>query len=212
MLSSSNIDIFDFLFNLLGVEVHKVLLKDLVSRLIWFPQVLQDLRNSKLDDWNRNQDSFKNYFSFFHLWPCVTLTYILPTYCWHFSGFILLKTISTFPPSLWKNSTRRLQNSKRTGCSVQSGSVARDRRNCFGIDARGLWLFPGQGQFVPTRARHTPALHTFTHLEQTQDGFLWTHTRVCQTQLRASPMPNFVKTLPLVKIHFCTQVTFIATF
>ena len=115
-------------------------------------------------------------------------------------------------PFTVENSTRRLQNSKRTGCSVQSGSVARDRRNCFGIDARGLWLFPGQGQFVPTRARHTPALHTFTHLEQTQDGFLWTHTRVCQNKLRASPLPNFQKTLPLVKIYFCTQVTSIATF
>ena len=123
MLSSSNIDIFDFLFNLLGVEVHKVLLKDLISRLIWFPQVLQDLRNSKLDDWNRNQDSFKNYFSFFHLWPCVTLTYILPTYCWHFSGFILLKTISTFPPSLWKILPAGCRTPSELGARFRAGRL-----------------------------------------------------------------------------------------
>ena len=74
---------YNFSLDLLGVEVHKVLLKDLISGLVRFAQVLQDLRNSKLNVWQ------VWHFSLSIGDPVFTFTYILPTYCWHFSGFIL---------------------------------------------------------------------------------------------------------------------------
>ena len=119
MLASSKKDIFDFLFYLLGVEVHKVLLKDLVSRLVWFPQVLQDLRNSKLDNQNRNQDSLKNDFSLF------ICDHVLPwhTSCQHIAGIFLAS-------SFWKLSQHFPLHCGKTlpaGCRTPSELGARFR-------------------------------------------------------------------------------------
>ena len=114
--------------------------------------------------------------------------HILLAFFWlHPSVLGNLAPNSTCPPL--GNWTRRLQSTKWTGVWLSRLPAAPDRRNCFGIDARGLWLFPGQGQFVPTRARHTPA-HTFTRLKQTQIGFLQTNIHICQTELRTSTLPN----------------------
>ena len=53
-----------------------------------------------------------------------------------------------------------------------------------------------------THARHCTLLLTWN--KHQEDGFPWPHA-----QSRASHLPQAHKTLPVVKIHFCTQETFI---
>ena len=73
-------------------------------------------------------------FTFRIVWAwtsCATLTYILPTYCWHCSCFILSpqKTSTQhFPPSPWKNCVCWwFQNPEWTGSLVKSLTLAHDR-------------------------------------------------------------------------------------
>ena len=73
-------------------------------------------------------------FTFRIVWPwtsCATLTYILPTYCWHFSCFILSpqKNLTQhFPPSPWKNCVCWwFQNPEWTGLLFNSLTLAHDR-------------------------------------------------------------------------------------
>ena len=62
---------------------------------------------------------------------CPTLTYTLPTYCWHFSCFILSpqkNSTQHFPPSPWKNCVCWwFQNPEWTGSLVNSLTLAHDR-------------------------------------------------------------------------------------
>ena len=134
--------------------------------------------------------------------------HVLPwhTSCQHIAGIFpasssrkpKLGPISTFCP-VWKSLPAGCRTpSELTRLTAGRLLEARDRRNCFGIDARGCWLFPGQGQLVPTRARHTPA---FAHFYSLRTNTRWlsmkTHTLLSN------------KTLPLAKIHVCTQETFV---
>ena len=103
-------------------------------------------------------------FSLPYYWPCVTLTYILPTYCWHFSGFILSpENIQLNISPLLLGKTLLAGGFRTLSELVGWLRVRRLRRSfsrpqdCFGIDARGSELFPGRGHYVPKRARHTLA-------------------------------------------------------
>ena len=125
--------------------------------------------------------------------PLVTRCLPSHTSCQHIAGIFPASSFRKLKPVpistfclLWKSLPAGCRTPSQL-TRLRAGRLleARDRRNCFGIDARGCRLFPGQGQFVPTRARHTRSpSHTFTHLEQTQDGFPKTHPLFSN---RASP-------------------------
>ena len=136
--------------------------------------------------------------------PLVTRCLPSHTSCQHIAGIFpasssrkpKLGPISTFCP-VWKSLPAGCRTpSELTRSTAGRLLEARDRRNCFGTDARGCWLFPGQGQLVPTRARHTPA---FAHFYSLRTNTRWLSMKTLLSN----------KTLPLVKIHFCTQETFV---